>query len=106
MIAEKAREYELVMILSPEATEDEVKSLVERINGLVTSNQGSVETNDVWGVRRLAYPIETHRAGNYILTRFSSGPDALKEINRGLNASEDIIRFLVTRMETQASPEN
>ena len=106
LVVEKAREYELVMILSPEATEDEIKSVGERINGLITSNKGSVGTNDVWGLRRLAYPIETHRQGNYVLTRFSSEPDALKEINRTLNISEDVIRFLVTKMETQDNPES
>ena len=105
LVAEKTREYELVMILNPEATEDEIKSVVERINGLVTSNKGSVETNDVWGLRRLAYPIETHRQGNYVLTRFSSEPDVLKEVNRALNGSEDIIRFLVTKVEAQGKVE-
>jgi small subunit ribosomal protein S6 len=97
LVAERTREYELVMILSPEATEEEIAATVERVDGLITGSGGGVAGHDTWGMKRLAFPLANHREGNYILTRFTLGSGAVLELSRNLNASEDILRFLVTR---------
>ena len=106
LIVEQTREYELVMVLSPEATEEEINSTVERVSGIVTTSKGSLGSHEIWGLRKLAYPVNNHREGNYVLTRFSLDPEAVQEFGRTLNASEEIIRFLVTKVEPQASPES
>lgn len=105
MVAERMREYEMVMILSPEATQDEVAATVERVDGLISGGGGAVVDHENWGLKRLAYEIKDFNEGNYVLTRFSLGANAVTELNRALNASEDIIRFLVTRQEFPAPPE-
>ena len=97
MVAQKTRDYELVMILSPEATEEEVSATVERVDGLIVNGGGTVAEHKNWGLRQLAYPVKNFHEGNYILTRFDLGADAVLEFNRTLTASEDIIRFLVTK---------
>ncbi len=99
MVAERIREYEMVMILSPEATEDEVAATVERVDGLISGGGGAVAQHENWGLKRLAYEINDFNEGNYVLTRFSLDATGVSELNRALTASEDIIRFLVTRQE-------
>ena len=99
-MAQEIRDYELVMVLSPEATEDEVTAAVERTDGLITDGGGTVGEHDTWGLRPLAYPIRNFQEGNYVLTRFALGANAVQELNRNLTASEEIIRFLVTKAES------
>ena len=96
MANEGTRDYEMVTILSPEATEEDVTGTMERLDHLISGGGGSVSQRDSWGVRRLAFPVKKFREGNFLLTRFTLAPDAVAEVNRGLAASEDIIRFLVT----------
>jgi small subunit ribosomal protein S6 len=89
----------MVMILSPEATQDEVAATVERVDGLISGGGGAVMDHEMWGLKRLAYEINDFNEGNYVLTRFSLDANGVSELNRALNASEDIVRFLVTRQE-------
>ena len=96
MVAQQTRDYELVMVLSPEATEEEIGSTMDRVDGLITDSGGSVGDHETWGLKKLAFPVRKFQEGNYVLTRFALGPQEFKEVNRLLNASEDILRFLVT----------
>ena len=98
MVAQQTRDYELVMVLSPEATEEEIGSTVERVDGLITEGGGSVGDHETWGLKRLAFPVRKFQEGNYVLTRFALGPPELMELSRVLNASDDILRFLVTKV--------
>ena len=98
MVAEKIRDYELVAILSPEATEEEIAASTERIDGLITDRGGSVAEHDTWGLRRLAFPIDKFQEGNYVLTKFALDPDSLSEFHRTLTASEDVLRFMVSKV--------
>ena len=104
MAAERMREYELVMILSPEATQDEVTATVERVDGLISGGGGAVAERETWGLKQLAYEINDFNEGNYVLTRFSLDAGGVAGLNRALAASEDIIRFLVTRDESPKKP--
>ena len=104
MAAERMREYEMVMILSPEATQDEVDATVERVDGLISGGGGAVAEREAWGLKQLAYEIDDFNEGNYVLTRFSLDAGGVADLNRALAASEDIIRFLVTRHESPKKP--
>ena len=97
MVAERTRQYELVMILSPESTEEEVSGTVENVHGYISDGGGTVGEHETWGLRRLAYPLRKFREGNYVLTYFESSPAAISELEDNLKASQEIMRFLVTR---------
>ena len=97
MVAERTRQYELVMILSPESTEQEAAGTVENVHGLITGGGGTVGEHEMWGLRRLAYPLRNFREGNYVLTNFESSPTAIEGLEDNLKASQEIMRFLVTR---------
>lgn len=98
MVAQKTRDYELVMILSPEATEEDISGIMERVDLLITGPGGGITEHNVWGLRRLAFPVKKFQEGNYVLTRFTMDPDQVLELNRGLVALEDVLRFLVTKV--------
>lgn len=94
----KARDYEIIWILSPEATEDEVSQTVSRLEGIIAEKGGSVTERNVWGLRPFAYTIKGFQEGNYIHAKFSVDVDGASELNRMMHASEDIIRFLITKV--------
>ena len=79
------------MILSPEATQEDVSTTVDRVDGLIVDQGGTVSDHETWGVRRLAYPIQNFTEGNYVLTRFAVDTSAVRAINRTLEASADVL---------------
>lgn len=97
VLAQRIRNYEVVMVLSPEATEEEISSAVERVNQLIKDKGGEMVDHELWGLKRLAFPIMKFREGNYILIKFSLDSNEVPELNRNLTAAQDIIRFLITK---------
>ena len=97
MVAERLRDYEIVLILTPQASEDEVTAIIERVSGYISGLGGSVEDHDVWGLRRLAYPINKFLEGIYVLAHFSLDAKDVLELNRNLGTAEDILRYLVVK---------
>lgn len=96
MVTQKLREYELVVVFTPEATEDEAAAAVERVTGFISDRGGSVTAREDWGVRRLAYPIKKFQEGNYVLLRFGLEAKDAKELDSTLQAAQDVLRHLVT----------
>jgi small subunit ribosomal protein S6 len=93
------RIYEELFIVSPEAPEEEIDGLVEQLRGVVTSGGGSVDKVDKWGVRKLAYRVRKHDEGYYVLLVLSSGPEAIKELERRLRVSPLVVKFLTVRID-------
>lgn len=94
------RDYELVYIIRPTVDEEGVTNVVESVSGLVKAGDGEVTSVDVWGRRTLAYPINNHREGVYVLSRVKMPPSALTELERNLKLSEEIIRYLLVRVDS------
>ncbi len=94
------RRYELVVIISPQVADDEVPEAVERLVRRPVEGQGG-EIGEVnqWGRRKLAYPIQQHLEGNYVLTELGLDPLRTKELERGLHISEEVIRHLLVRLD-------
>ncbi len=95
------RDYELVMVLSPEVDEERANGVVERITQLITQRGGSITNQEHWGIRRLSYPIQKFREGNYMLAQFTCEPDSTKELESSLRAAVEVIRYLLIKKETQ-----
>ncbi len=94
------RRYELVVIISPQVADDEVPEAIERlVRRPVESQGGEIGEVNQWGRRKLAYPIQKHLEGNYVLTEFRMDPLRTKELERGLHISEDVIRHLLVRLD-------
>lgn len=93
------RDYELMVVLDPNLDEAAIDALNTRIQTMSTQRGGTIENVDVWGRRRLAYPIGRYRDGVYILYRMQLPPNAAAEIERALKLTESVIRHLLVRAE-------
>ena len=93
------RKYELVYIVSPDATDDQVSDLHTQVDGIVQRMGGQIEKTDIWGRRRLAYGIGRHKEGTYVLEVINGSGDLLKEIDRRLKVFDLVIRHLVVRVD-------
>ena len=97
------RRYELMLVMRPDSTDEQVDALVDRATRSVTESGGQVVKRSPWGRRRLAYPIGQFREGSYHIVLFDSPSEAVLEMERGLNISEDVLRHMVTRVERPLS---
>ncbi len=90
--------YELVYIIDPAVEEEARKALMERVNGLITGNEGEVSKVEEWGKRRLAYAINYKTEGWYVLVNFSSASELPREIERNLGNIDSVIRYQIVRV--------
>ena len=74
------REYELVMVISPEVPDESVPATVDRVQQFIQERGGQVTKVDPWGRRRLAYRIRRHSEGNYVVAQFSLDPKAVRAL--------------------------
>ncbi|MYD65768.1 MAG: 30S ribosomal protein S6 [Chloroflexi bacterium] len=88
-------EYELLYVISPRLSAEDVDAMVERVGALIVDGGGSVSMVDNWGRRRLAYPIRHHFEGTYVLTYLNMPGERTAELERALNINEDILRHLL-----------
>ena len=94
-----SRDYELRFILNPEVSEEEIRSLLDRIELIVANYGGQIFKVNHWGRRRLAYPIERHRDGYYIFIDMILTPETVTEIERTLRVSEKVFRHMMKRRD-------
>ena len=90
--------YELLFIIDPNKTEEEIAALGEKFKALVEAT-GTVDEFEDWGKRKLAYEIEDRTEGNYVLIKFTSGPEFPAELKRILGITDGILRSLVVKAE-------
>jgi len=93
------RKYEVMYIIKPDLEEEKYKEIVERYNALIQSNGGEVLKVEPWGKRRLAYEINKIREGYYVLLQIAAEADLPMELERNFKIADEIIRYLVTRVE-------
>ena len=95
------RKYELVYVVSPEATDEQVGELHTQVESIVQRMNGTLEKSENWGRRKLAYEIGRHKEGTYVLEVILGGGDLMKEIDRRLKVSDLIIRHLAVRVDEE-----
>lgn len=93
------RDYELTVVFSPEIAEEDLPAEIERVNDLIAQKGGVVGEANRWGRRRLAYPIKRHREGNYVLTPLKLQADVAAELERNLRGFDQILRYLLVKVE-------
>jgi len=93
------RDYELVLVLSPELREEEVPATVEKVKQFIVDRGGQINQVDIWGRRKLAYPIKHHLEGYYVVTQFQIEPQAVASVEANLRLTEEVLRHLVVRVE-------
>ncbi len=99
------RRYELMLLLRPDLEDDKLQAGVEKVTRAIVNGGGSLSKVSPWGKRRLAYDIGRHREASYFLIHFDVEPAQVREIERGLLISEEILRHLVTVLEDRGPAE-
>jgi small subunit ribosomal protein S6 len=94
------REYELMYIVRPTASEEEFPAISERVDAMIGNLGGEVGEKTPWGKRRLAYPIENHEDGYYMITRLKMPPARTRELEEQLRISDDVIRHMLVNPAT------
>ncbi len=97
----QARLYELVYIVSPDATEQDVTDLHTQVEAIVARFQGELQKTENWGRRKMAYRIGRHREGTYVLEVFTGTGEMTKELDRRLKVSDHVIRHLIVRVDEE-----
>ena len=93
------RRYELMLIIRPDAPDEKAAAVIDRTTRYVVASGGQIVKVAPWGRRRLAYPIDRHREGSYHIVVFESPAEAIAELERSLQITEEVLRYLVTRSE-------
>ena len=89
------RDYELVIIVTPEFDEAATADIVEKTKGWIADAGGSIESLEEWGRQKLAYLIRNHKEGQYFLFNIKMEPTAVASLERNFRLQEAIIRFLI-----------
>jgi small subunit ribosomal protein S6 len=95
------RHYEIMVLLDPNVEERTVAPSLEHYLEVVRSSGGTVENVNIWGRRRLAYEIQKHAEGIYVVIDVNCTPEAVAEMERQLNLNESVLRTKVVRPDAR-----
>ena len=91
--------YELVYIVRPTVDEQALAAVNERVEKFIAGNGGEITRRDDWGKRRLAYPIFKFTEGFYSVLQLNLPSKAVRELERSLKLTEEVLRYLVVRLD-------
>lgn len=89
--------YEVMYIVKPVVEEEAFEAVVAKFENLITANGGTVEKTDRWGKKRLAYEIQDFMEGQYVLVTFSAEPKVVKELDRVMKITDEVMRHMVIK---------
>lgn len=93
------RKYEIMYIIRPTVLEDDRKALIAELNAIFEERDSAVMKVDEWGMKDLAYEIEKHNKGYYVVLEVNSTDEARAEFERVVRLKEDIIRHITIKDE-------
>ena len=91
--------YEVLYIVKPTLTDEEVAAVAEKTKALVENMQGEVTKVEVWGKKKLCYEVKKFAEGYYVLMNMSATSEIVNELNRQFRISDTVIRHLLTKIE-------
>jgi small subunit ribosomal protein S6 len=95
------RNYEIMFIVNPNASEEEIDKTNGQVEGIITSGGGKIEKIEKMGKRRLAYEIDKHREGHYLLFVIAANGDIVKECERRLRVMDAVIKYITVRTDEE-----
>ncbi len=95
--------YETVFILTPVLSDDQMKEAVAKFTKVMTDNGATIVNEELWGLRKLAYPIQKKSTGFYTLVEFDAEPTIVKTLETAFRRDEKVLRFLTFRLDKYAA---
>ena len=95
--------YETVFILTPVLSDAQMKEAVEKFTKVLTDNGAAIVNEELWGLRKLAYPIQKKSTGFYTLVEFDAAPETIKKLETAFRRDERVLRFLTFRLDKYAA---
>ena len=93
------RIYETLSIIRPDATDEEITPIIEQMRSIVTNAGGTIDKEERWGVRKLAYRVEKRNEGFYVLVQFTADPQTVKEVERRLRVNDSVLKYQTVRID-------
>jgi len=90
--------YEVMFILDPALEDAQKEASIETVKGIIAT-EGEVANVDVWGMRKLAYPIQKKNEGYYVVIEFKAQPTLPKELDRRLKISDNVMRHIIVNQD-------
>jgi len=93
--------YEIMFIVNPNATEEEIDKINAQIENVITSGGGTIEKIEKMGKRRLAYEVDKQREGYYVLFAIVANGGIIKECERRLRVIDAVIKYITVRTDEE-----
>jgi len=95
------RQYETAFLISPNVSEEETEKIILQMADIISKKKGKMIKQDVWGKRRLAYPIQKFEEAIYVFFHYEGEPGIPTELERRFKQTESVVRYLTVRKETK-----
>lgn len=91
--------YELMLIMRPNLEDEAREGVLQKVRDVITAEGGTVDSEDAWGKRRLAYEIAHNEEGDYHVILFHAGTATVAELDRVLHITDQVLRFMIVRRD-------
>ena len=96
-------QYETVFILTPVLSDDQMKEAVEKFKGILTEGGAEILNEELWGLKKLAYPIEKKSTGYYVMIEFKAEPTLISKLEVNYRRDERVLRYLTVKNDKFAA---
>lgn len=102
---DRVRRYETIYITPPEISDDDLAQLQEKLRSILTALKGDLVKLEDWGTKKLGYEVRKNNRGRYFYMDYLALPDLVRELERNLRLSDQVLKFQTVRISAQLSPE-
>ncbi len=96
-------QYEIVCILSPVLSDEQMKEAVAKFKQILTDNGAEILNEEAWGLKKMAYAIDKKSTGFYCLVEFKAEPTVINTLETGYRRDEKVIRYMTVRLDKYAA---
>ena len=96
------KNYETVFILTPVLSDDQMKDAVQKFETVLKEAGSKIVNKELWGLKKLAYPIQHKKTGFYTLFEFQAAPEVIAKLELEFKRDEKVMRFLTTSLDKYA----
>ena len=94
------RKYEIVFIVQV-LEDDAINAVVDKFSKLITANGGTIDNEERWGKKHLAYDVKKQSEGYYVLFNVTSEPECMKECDRVMKITDEILKHMIVRLDVR-----